>query len=249
MTNNNSNNNSKFSWKEIVLMILSLIGTMVIVNWIADKVSTWLANLLFPEKENTEEAKKKAAIKAAEPLLKEAVKNVKPIKFSDLEKTMGSLDKVVKEVINEDQVPENIKEKIEKVTVKKMSEEELPEDIKEAVNASKTKTFINGKIYDKVDQFINDCKALKRSRIGSHQVIVGDINLAKKIKSKLTNEENEFVKFYKDLGYDPDRLSCINFINGYFIWVNEYIDLFDCYCDKVSFEETDSIINKYFGEI
>ena len=142
-------------------------------------------------------------------------------------------DAEIKEVSNEDQVPENIKEKIES---------------NEEAKASGTKTFVNGKIYDKADQFINDCKALKRSRIGSHRVIVGDTNMAKKIKSKLTNAENEFVKFYKDLGHDPDRLSCINFMDCYFIWVNEYIKIFDCYCDTVSSEETDAIINKYFDK-
>lgn len=242
MTNNNSKSN--FSLANIIVLVFSLVGMTVIINWISDKVSSWLADLIFPEKENNnEETKKKAAVKAVEPLLKEAVKNVKSIKFADLEKTMGSTNKIVdevidqstiKEMIDEDQVPENIREKIE--------------SNEEAQKASGTKTIINGKIYDKVDQFINDCKALKRSRIGSHKVIIGDKNLAKKIKSKLTKEENEFVKFYKDMGHDPDRLSCINFMNSYFIWVNEYITQFDCYCDTVSSEEMDSIINKYFDK-
>lgn len=236
MTNNNSTNNNIKNLIIAVGSIAIFIFTIISALWVGKEIGKAGSNLiekfikfinrLFKKKSAERKAE---ALKAAEPVLKQAIKNVKPIKFADLE-TMRSLDKIVKETVPEDQVPENIKEKIE-------NEE-----------ASKTKTFINGKIYDKVDQFINECKELKRSRIGSHKVIVGNTNLAKKIKSKLTEKENEFIQFYKDMGHDPDRLSCINFMNYYFTWVNEYIDLFDCYCDKVSFEETDAIINKYFGE-
>lgn len=240
MKNNNStNNNIKnliIAVGSIIIIAITCISAYLVGKEIGkagvDLIQKFIKfiNKIFEEKAEAKAEKQAEALKAAEPLLKEGIKNVKPIKFSDLEKTMGSLDKVVKEVIDENLVPENIKEKIEKE------------------EASKTKTFINGKIYDKANQFINDCKQLKRSRIGSHRVIIGDTNMAKKIKSKLTNEENEFVKFYKDMGHDPDRLSCINFMNSYFIWVNEYIKIFDCYCDTVSSEETDAIINKYFGE-
>lgn len=194
-------------------------------------------NKLFEKKaEEKAKAEKQAeALKAAEPLLKEAVKNVKPIKFADLEKTMGSLNKVVKEVIDENQVPNNIREKIEKE------------------KASKTKTFINGKIYDKIDQFINDCKELKRSKIGSHRVPDDsvtshwDIAYARLVKKNLTQAEEDWAESFKADGFT--RSKALEFTNKYFTEVNNYIRHLNVNVEKVSFEETDSIINKYFGEV
>ena len=226
-TNNNSKSN--FSIANIIVLIFSLVGMMVIINWISEKVSTWLADLLFPE-----EAKKKAAVKAAEPVLKQAIKNVKPVKFSDLEKTMGSLDKIVKEVINENQVPNNIREKIES-------------------NEEASKTFVNGKIYDKIEQFINDCKNLKRSKIGSHKVPDDsatshwDICYAKLVKTNLTNAEKDWTKSFEADGFTRSR--ALDFVYKYFDEVNNYIRHLNVNVEKVSFEETDSIINKYFGEV
>lgn len=260
------NNNSK-SFSSVVVnllvLIFSLVGMTVIINWISKKVSNWIMNLISPE------VKKKAATKAVAPLLKESIKNVKPLKFADLEKTkdrfektMRSIDKVInevidqsttKEVIDEDQVPENIMDKVEKVTIKKMSEEELPEDIREAVNASKNKTFINGKIYDKVDQFINDCKALKRSKIGSHRVPNDDlnshwdINYAKLVKKNLTQAEKDWAESFELDGFTRSR--ALEFCNKYFTEVNNYIRNLNVNVEQVSFEETDEIINKYFGEV
>lgn len=183
MTNNNSNNNSKISWKEIVLMILSLIGTMVIVNWIADKVSTWLADLFFPE-EKEEDQKIKVETKIEE--------------------------------VDEDEVPERIK------------------------------TIINGKITDQVDQFIIDCKELKRSKIGSHRTSL-KMEKAKEIKRTLTKMEQTAPEYFDQQGFN--RQTALSFTDEYFTLVNEYMDIFcDSIFDKVSFEETDAIVDKYFGE-
>ena len=191
MTNNNTNNNSKISWKEIVLMILSLIGTMVIVNWIADKVSTWIADLLFPE-EKEEDHKIKVETK-----------------------------------------------------VEEVAEEDVPEKIR---------TIINGKIADQIDQFIYDCKMIKKDRIGSHKVVDKDIddiyevNAAKSKKSALTAMEKVAKEYFATNGFT--RQTALSFADEYFTLVNDYVreHMDNDESLKIDFELSDSIINKYFGE-
>lgn len=224
-TNNNSKSFSSVL-ANLLIVIFSLVGITVIINWISEKVSNWIINLISPE-----EAKKKAAVKAVEPLLKEAIKHADHVSLDDIEKS------TTREVVDIDQVPERIREKIE-------SDEEA--------NASGTKTIINGKIYDKIDQFINDCKNLKRSKIGSHRVIDKDIddifklNTAKDLKSKITKMEQIAPEYFNNHGFN--RQTALSFTNEYFTNVNDYIRYFNVNVEKVSFEETDSIINKYFGE-
>lgn len=189
MTNNNTNNN-KISWKEIVLMILSLIGTMVIINWIADKVSTWIADLLFPEEKEDQKIK--------------------------------------------------VETKIEEV-----SEEEVPEKIRR---------IINGKIADQIDQFIYDCKMIKKDRIGSHKVVDKDIddiyevNAAKSKKSSLTAMEKVAREYFETNGFT--RQTALSFADEYFTLVNDYVreHMDNDESLKIDFELSDSIINKYFGE-
>lgn len=192
MTNNNSNNNSKFSWEMIVLTILSLLGTMVIANWIADKVSTWLADLIFPEEKKSEDQKIKVETKIEE--------------------------------VDEDEVPEKIK------------------------------TIINGKIADRVDQFIYDCKMIKKDRIGSHKVVDKDIddiyevNAAKSKKLSLTAMEKVAKEYFETNGFN--RQNALSFADEYFTLVNDYVreHMDNDESLKIDFELSDSIINKYFGE-
>ena len=255
MTNNNSNNikNLIIAVGSIAIFIFTIISALWVGREIGKAGSKLIEKFIkfidkiFEKKaeEKTEANKKAEALKAAEPFLKQAIKNVKPIKFVDLEKTMGSVNKVVKEVINENLVPENIKEKIEN---------------EEAQKASGTKTFINGKNIitaltgaNDIEQFIYDCKELKRSKIGSHRVPNDsvtshwDIAYARLVKKNLTQAEEDWAESFELDGFTKSK--ALDFVNKYFTEVNNYIRHLNVNVEKVSFEETDSIINKYFGEI
>lgn len=229
----NNNNSKSFSSVVINLLVLifSLVGMTVIINWISEKVSTWIADLLFPEEKKEDQKSKTSKIEALKPLLKEAIKH------ADHYTTIDEIEKsTTREVVDIDQVPERIREKIE--------------SYEEAQKASGTKTIINGKIYDnEIDQFIYDCKELKRSKIGSHRVIADkdDVDMAKYLKSKLTKMEQMAPEYFDQNGFN--RHNVLLFTNEYFTRVNDYITSFDLYIEKVSFEETDEIINKYFGEV
>lgn len=207
-TNNNSKSFSSVL-ANLLIVIFSLVGITVIINWISEKVSNWIINLISPE-----EAKKKAAVKAVEPLLKEAIKKADHVSIDEIEIS------TTREVVDIDQVPERIREKIES---------------------------------NNIDQFIYDCKQLKRSKIGSHRVIDKDINniyevnAAKDLKSKITKMEQIAPEYFNDYGFN--RQTALSFTNEYFTEVNNYIRHFNINIEKVSFEETDSIVNKYFGEI
>ena len=183
---------------------------------------------------------KKNKLNTLKPLLKEAIKKADHVSLDDIEKS------TTKEVVDKDQVPENIREKIEN---------------EEAQKASGTKTFINGNVNvitaltgaNNIEQFIYDCKELKRSKIGSHRIPDDsatshwDICYAKLIKTNLTNAEKDWMKSFELDGFTRSR--ALEFTNKYFTEVNNYIRHFNVNVEKVSFEETDSIINKYFGEV
>ena len=57
------------------------------------------------------------------------------------------------------------------------------------------------------------------------------------------NHSGYKIKYYKGLGTSTSREA-----KEYFSEINNYIRHFNINVEKVSFEETDSIINKYFGE-
>lgn len=230
--------------KNIIIVIGSLIiatFTGILAYLVGKEIGKWGCQTIQLFAKWIEKIFNKNKLNALKPFLKEAIKKADHVSLDDIEKSTTI------EVVDKDQVPERIREKIE--------------SYEEAQKASGTKTFINGKNINiitaltganKIDQFIYDCKELKRSKIGSHRVPDDSVTshwdkcYAKLIKKNLTQAEKDWAESFEFDGFT--RSKALEFTNKYFTEVNNYIQHFKVNVEKVSFKETDSIVNKYFGE-